>query len=65
MTKSILVYYLHSLITGKLATNELPLPDNCGDADDANSYSNPLTIVEDAELETCPLTRNRMLADKK
>lgn len=39
-----------SMVTGKLATNELPLDEASDDVD--SSYSNPLTITEDVELDT-------------
>lgn len=58
-----------SLTTGKLATNELPLPEDAGESSDTTCYSNPLTIAEDSELDTtatCSPTKNqRSQADKK
>lgn len=67
---------LVSLVTGKVATNELPLPDN-SEADDASPtitpitsvFTNPLTIAEDVELDTTSsseiLRHQRSPVDKK
>lgn len=75
MTEEFFSIHRNSIMSGKLATNELPLVEPITPTDPtatttaASIFTNPLTISEDSELDTTSsseiLRQHRSPMDKK